>query len=68
MAMRSAMHHAGATALNELLRFPSPATEQRSIPCSCGHPATYQELRSKPVHRSGQGHRLAALLSVSALP
>jgi len=49
MAMRSAMHHAGATALSELLQFPVPAAEQRSIPCSCGHPAGYQELRSKPV-------------------
>jgi hypothetical protein len=49
MAMRSAMHHAGATALHELLRFSAPAAEQRSIPCSCGHQAGYQELRSKPV-------------------
>jgi len=49
MALRSAMHHAGATALGELLRFPVPAAEQRSIPCSCGHPAGYRELRSKPV-------------------
>jgi hypothetical protein len=49
MALRSAMHHAGATALSELLQFPVPATEQRSIPCACGHPAGYQELRSKPV-------------------
>lgn len=49
MAMRSAMHHAGATALSELLQFSAPAPEQRSIPCSCGHQARYQELRSKPV-------------------
>ena len=49
MAMRAAMHQAGATALNELLRLPPPAAEQRSIPCACGHPAGYQELRSKPV-------------------
>jgi hypothetical protein len=49
MAMRSAMHHAGAVALNELLQFPVPATEQRRIPCSCGRQAGYQELRSKPV-------------------
>jgi hypothetical protein len=49
MAMRSAMHHAGATALHELLQFPAPAAEQRSIPCSCGHQTGYQELRSKPV-------------------
>lgn len=49
MAVRSAMHHAGATALGEMLQFPVPAEEQRSIPCSCGHQATYQELRCKAV-------------------
>jgi hypothetical protein len=49
MALRSAMHHAGATAFSELLHFPIPAAEQRSIPCACGHRAGYQELRSKPV-------------------
>jgi hypothetical protein len=49
MAMRSALHHAGATALSELLQFPVPAAEGRSIPCPCGHPAGYQELRSKPL-------------------
>lgn len=49
MAIRSAMHHAGAMALSQLLQFPAPAAEQRSIPCSCGQPAGYQEVRSKPV-------------------
>jgi hypothetical protein len=49
MAVRSAMHHAGATALSELLQLAAPPTERRSIPCSCGHPAHYRELRSKPV-------------------
>ena len=49
MAMRSAMHHAGATALSELLQFPVPSAERRSVPCSCGHHAGYQELRSKSV-------------------
>jgi hypothetical protein len=49
MALRSAMHHAGATALSELLHFPIPTAEQRSIPCTCGQRAGYQELRSKPV-------------------
>lgn len=49
MAMRSALHHAGATALSELLQFPVPAAEQRSISCPCGHQADYQELRSKPL-------------------
>ncbi len=49
MAVRSAMHHAGATALSELLQFPAPAIEQRALPCACGHHAHYRELRSKPV-------------------
>jgi hypothetical protein len=47
MAVRSAMHQAGAAALTELLRFPAPATDQRTIACSCGHQAHYRELRSK---------------------
>lgn len=49
MVVRSAMHHAGATALSELLQFPAPATERRTLPCACGHRAHYRELRSKPV-------------------
>jgi hypothetical protein len=49
MAVRSAMHRAGATALSELLQFPAPATEQRTLPCACGRRAHYRELRSKPV-------------------
>lgn len=48
MAVRSAMHHAGAAALTELLQFPAPAAGRR-LPCSCGHQAHYRELRSKPV-------------------
>ncbi len=47
MAVRSAMHRAGAAALAELLQFPVPSADQRRIPCPCGHQATYQELRSK---------------------
>jgi hypothetical protein len=47
LALRSALHHAGATARSELLQFPVPAAEQRRIPCPCGHQAGYQELRSK---------------------
>ena len=49
MAVRTAMHQAGASALTELLRFPVPARGQRTLPCSCGHQAHYRELRSKPV-------------------
>lgn len=47
--LRSALHHAGAAALTELLRFEAPATDQRRVPCPCGHHAQYQGLRSKPV-------------------
>jgi hypothetical protein len=49
MAVRSAMHQAGATALTELLQFPAPSADQRTLPCSCGQKADYRELRSKPV-------------------
>jgi hypothetical protein len=49
MAVRSAMHHAGAAALTEFPRFPVPAANQRRVACRCGHQAAYQELRSKPV-------------------
>jgi hypothetical protein len=49
MAVRSAMHQAGARALTKLLQWEAPAAGQRSVPCSCGHPAQYRELRSKPV-------------------
>jgi hypothetical protein len=49
MAVRSAMHHAGAAALTELLQFAVPATDQRTIACACSHKAHYRELRSKPV-------------------
>jgi hypothetical protein len=48
-AVRSAMHRAGAAALSELLQFPAPAGEQRSILCGCGQQAHYRELRTKPV-------------------
>lgn len=49
MAMRSALHQAGAMALTELLQFAAPVAGQRTLPCACGHRAVYQELRSKPV-------------------
>lgn len=45
--MRSAMHQAGAAALTQLLQFPVPAADQRTIACSCGHRAHYRELCSK---------------------
>lgn len=49
MAVRSAMHRAAAGALRQLLRFPAPPADQRSLACRCGHAAHYRELRTKPV-------------------
>lgn len=43
------MHQAGAAALTQLLQFPAPPADQRTVACVCGHPAHYRELRSKPV-------------------
>jgi hypothetical protein len=47
MFVRESMHRAGAAALSHLLNEGPP--EQRTIPCSCGHAARYQELRAKPI-------------------
>lgn len=47
MALRAAMHRAGAAALTQLLQFPEPATDQRAIPCPCGHQARYRERRTR---------------------
>jgi hypothetical protein len=43
------MHHAGAAALSQLLQFPEPDADRRTLPCACGRQAVYQELRSKPI-------------------
>jgi len=48
-ALRSTLHQAGAAVLTVLLQFAAPAPEQRQGPCSCGRPAPYQEIRSKPL-------------------
>ena len=47
MFVRESMHRAGAAALSHLLNAEAP--EPRSLPCSCGRPAHYKELRSKPI-------------------
>jgi len=49
MAARSMMHRAAAVVLTELLQFPVPPPDQRTVPCACGRQAHYRELRSKPV-------------------
>jgi len=49
MAIRAALHRAGAAALSRLLQFPAPPDEQRSVSCPCGQQAHYQQLRTRPV-------------------
>jgi hypothetical protein len=49
MAMRAAMHQAGAAALSQLLRYEPPEVEEREIPCPCGHKARYREMRPRHV-------------------
>jgi len=49
MAVRSAMHQAGAAALSQLLQFEAPAADERKLPCPCGQHAQFLDLRSKTV-------------------
>ena len=49
MAFRAALHQAGAAALSQLLQFPEPADDQRTIPCPCGSQAHYRQLRSRRI-------------------
>jgi len=49
MAVRSAMHHAGATALTQLLQFPMPPAGRGTLPCPCGQDASCRGLRCKPI-------------------
>ena len=49
MAMRAAMHQAGASALSQLLRYEAPGAEERERSCPCGRKARYREMRSRHV-------------------
>ena len=49
MAVRAALQRAGAAALSQLLQFPAPTDELRTVACSCGQSAHYHSLRSKPL-------------------
>lgn len=49
VAMRSAMHQAGAVALGELLQCDAPGPDQLDVACSCGHTARYRELRCRRI-------------------
>lgn len=49
MAIRTTVHQTGADAVTELLRFPPPEEDHRSIPCDCGQAAKYEGMRSRPI-------------------
>lgn len=49
VAVRAAMHQAGAAALSQLLQFEVPPEDQRTVPCACGQQARYHELRPKTI-------------------
>lgn len=49
MAVRSALHQAGAAAVSQLLQFEPPGEDQREVACACGGQAHYRELRSKTI-------------------
>ena len=55
MAVRAAVHQAGAAPLSELLQFPEPSADQRNLPRSCGHQSHYRGLHSKPVLTCASG-------------
>jgi hypothetical protein len=47
MALRTALHAAGAAGMSELLRQPGPT--EPSLPCPCGGRARFKGMRAKPV-------------------
>lgn len=49
MAVRAALHQAGAAALTQLLQFDAPPEDQWLVPCPCGQQARYRDLRSKTI-------------------
>ena len=49
MAVRSALHRAGAAALTRLLQCDPPGGDERQRACPCGQTARYRELRSRHI-------------------
>jgi len=47
LALRTALHAAGAAGLSELLREPGPIPT--TAPCACGRQARYKDMRLKPI-------------------
>jgi hypothetical protein len=59
LALRTALHSAGAAGLSELLREAGPIPT--TAPCTCGHPARYKDMRRKPILTVlGPAHMLRA--------
>ena|GEM_PF-2539927 len=63
--LRAALHQAGAAALTQLPQFEAPASDHRRWPCRCGHRASCQEVRSKPV-QSVVGLSKSLVLTIGA--
>jgi hypothetical protein len=56
MALRAALHQAGAALLSQLLRSDLPGPDQREVACACGQKARSREMRSRSVLTAvGQG-------------
>jgi hypothetical protein len=68
MAMRTAMHRAGASALSRLLRGSPPGADEREVPCPCGHKARYREMRARRVLTAVGEVELLRAVSLHALP
>ena len=49
MALRSALHKAGAASLSKLLQRDPPAPDERNQACPCGQTARYREVRSRRI-------------------
>lgn len=47
MGLRATLRQVGANLLQELLHYEEPAPDRRQLPCACGQPAHYMELRAK---------------------
>jgi hypothetical protein len=67
MAIRAALHCAGAAALGQLLHYGPPAVDQRWLPCVCGQQAQYPADQAG-VNGAGTHPHRAALLLVPELP
>lgn len=49
IALGTALHQAGASALSQLLQFPEPAGVRRRVACPCGQQASYRDRRTRSI-------------------